>query len=1170
MKGRSLISTCILLFGGAAVCAAQESRATLIGRVTDPSGAIISGAAVRAINIATNAEVASSTNESGNYEIPYLLSGVYTVIVEMPRFKKSVRRGIQLRVGDRVTLDFTMAVGDVAETVTVTEETPLLEASSADMGLVMEQRRVQELPVVGGNPFYLTRLSAGVLASGGRSAGNAMDNGSATGIIVNGTRTNASEATVDGSPVMTNRSSSFAPPQDLVQEFKVNTATYDAAIGHAAGATTNVSMKSGTNSLHATGFLDNSNTRAVPWLTNRFLYDPRNQLSEIERQRQIPSWLHRRWGATMIGPVWLPKIYNGHNRTFWTFGYEHLRVYRNLSFTGTVPTEAQRRGDFSSLLKLGTRYQIYDPFTTVPAANGRFSRQPVPGNIVPANRIDPVGSKIAGYYPAPNQPGQNAEDTNNFFNTQKINRENYVYTSRVDHNFSSKNRFFIRWFNQQHDNYTDFLGTITNIDLLDRTAWGAVVDDVHVFSPTLLLNVRYGINFESNINSRGSQGFDLTSLGLPASLVTAIVNRLGPNGIAFPNVQVDGNAYTALSNNGGTSAATNYSTASATVTRMSGGHSTRAGAEYRLMRETAFNYGYSAPQLLFAGTHARGELDNAVAAPIGQGMATLLFGIPSGGTINNNASSAQQSGYWGFFIQDDWRVTSKFTVNIGLRYEYETPVNERYNRSIRGFDFTTQSPISQQAKANYARAPIPQIPVAEFRTVGGLLFAGTGGQASSVWTADGNNFAPRIGIAYQLNPKTVIRSGYGIFYDVIGVDRNDVNQGGFNQPTNLVPTLDNGQTYIGTLKNPFPNGVDPAPGASGGLNTFLGRAVTFFAERPRNPYNQRWSLSVQRQLPKRILLDASYVGNRAAKLAVTRELNPVPAQYLSTSSSRDQATIDFLSRQAPNPFFGIPEFAGTGLANQSVAVSQLLRPYPQFTSIQTSYPAGYSYYHSLQVAAEKRMSQGLSFQLSWTWSKFMEATSYLNDTDASLEKVISDLDFTHRFVLSTIYELPLGRGRKWFSQLPYAAEILLGGWQLQGWYEGQSGDTLGFGNAIFNGNLHDIVLPVSERRAERWFNTDAGFNKNSAQALANNIRRLSTRFSGVRADGINNFDLSIFKNVRFREKVTAQFRLENFNALNHVQFGGPNVTPTSAAFASITAEKGHGQRQITLGFKVLF
>jgi hypothetical protein len=291
---------------------------------------------------------------------------------------------------------------------------------------------------------------------------------------------------------------------------------------------------------------------------------------------------------------------------------------------------------------------------------------------------------------------------------------------------------------------------------------------------------------------------------------------------------------------------------------------------------------------------------------------------------------------------------------------------------------------------------------------------------------------------------------------------------------------------------------------------------------------------------------------------------------LSTSPVRDQAAIDFLSRQVSNPFFGIPQFAGTGHAAQRFGVSQLLRPYPHFSDVELTIPGGFSYYYSLQIGVEKRMSGGLTFQSAWTWSKFMEATTYRTASDPFPEKVVSPQDFTHRFVLSTIYEFPVGRGRKWFSSLGGVRQAVFGGWQLQGWFEGQSGEALGFGNAIFTGNLHDIEIPVNQRRAERWFNIDAGFNRVAAQQLANNIIGLSTRFNGVRADGVNNFDLSLFKNFVVREGFTTQIRIENYNALNHVQFGPPNTTPVNAAFGTITAEKGHGQRQLTFGIKAMF
>ncbi len=1166
---KTLLSGVISVFAAAVLSPAQESRATIIGRAADPTGAVVAGAKVNATNTATNTVAASSTNEGGNFEIPYLLPGMYRVTVEMPGFKKAVRDGIELRVSDRMTLDFRLELGDVAESVVVSGETPLLETSTASIGLVMDERRVAELPVVGGNPFYLARLTPGVLAAGGRSAGNPMDAGAATGVIVNGTRGGSSEVTVDGSPNMTNRNAVFSPPQDLVQEFKIHTATYDAAIGHAAGALTNVSMRSGANALHGSVYHNDSRWRGVPWFTNRFLADPRTILTPQERAAQIPSWLHQRSGVTASGPVRIPGLYQGRDRTFWTFGWENLNISRNLAFTGTVPTPEQLRGDFRPLLAFGARYQIYDPATTVPAPNGRFQRQPLPGNLVPASRIDPIAVKLLSFYPPANQPGT-ADFRQNFFRTRNIYRENYTYTSRIDHNFSDKNRFFARWNNSQHDNSTDTLPGITNIDLLDRTGFGAVVDDVHVFNPGLLLNVRYGVAYQSDLTRRGSQGFDLLSLGLPERLVSDIRAKLNPEGIAFPNVQIDGNAYTALGINGGGDAATHYHTAQATVTRIAGGHSTKFGTEYRLMRETGYGFGQVAPQLLFAGTYTRGPLDNATAAPIGQGLASMLLGIASGGVINNNASRAEQSGYISVFLQDDWRVTSKLSINLGLRYEYEPPITERFNRTVRDFNFTAPNPVTQRALANYIQAPISEVPASSFRTVGGLLFAGTGDQPRGLWSGDRNNFAPRLGIAYQLDKKTVARAGYGIFYDVLGVDRYGVNQGGFNQPTNLIPTLDNGQSFVARLSNPFPNGIESATGAAGGLSTFLGRGVSFFYGKPLNPYMQRWSFSIQRELPGRVVADVSYVGNRGTHLPVSQELNAVPRQYLSTAPARDQRTIDFLSQQVANPFSGIPEFAGTGLSGQRIGRSQLLRPYPHFTDITANLPIGISWYHSLQVAAEKRMSDGLTFQTSWTWSKFMERVAYSNQTDPLPEQVISPEDFTHRFVISWIYELPVGRGKRLMTDLGGWQQFLFGGWQLQGWFEGQTGNALGFGNALFTGDIRNIPIPLTERRAERWFNVDAGFNRNTAEQLASNIQTFPSGFSGIRADGINNWDLSLFKNFRIKERATAQLRFESYNALNHVQFAAPNTSPANTAFGSIVDEKGHGQRQITLGFKVVF
>ncbi|HEX4949494.1 MAG TPA: carboxypeptidase-like regulatory domain-containing protein [Blastocatellia bacterium] len=1167
-----------LLFAFVSLCwagvgYAQESRAVVLGRVTDASGAGVPGAKVMAQSLDTGITTSSVANEAGGYQINYLQPGPYKITVEATGFKKIARDSIDVRVGDRLALDFTLEVGSLSDTVSITSEAPLLDTSSATSGMVIDGKRAAELPMVGGNAFYLSRLAPGVMTSGGRSGANPFDYGSGTNLIGNGARSGTSEVTLDGSPNMFERNTSFSPPQDLVAEFKIQTISYDASIGHASGALTNVSIKSGTKDLHGTAYMNDSRLRAIPWHTNRFLgiqtAQPGANVEQI-RERNVPTWLHQRWGATATGPIVIPKLYNGRAKTFWSFGYEGLKIKRNLSFTGTVPTAKQRNGDFSELLPLGATYQIYDPFTIRPAANGRFSRTALAGNIIPANRIDPVAKKILAFFPLPNQPGS-ADGRQNYFTTQKIDRSNRNFLGRVDHNFNEKHRLFVRYTeNYQYDTTIPFEGGATGT-VAEQPGRGVAVDDVYTFGPTLIMNLRYSLSHQTPIAGRITNGFDLLSLGFPPSLVNEIKAKNNIAGVSFPSINITN--YTSIGQDGGNQRSIYYHVFGSTFTKIVNSHSVKFGGEYRLQRENGFNYGNVAPTFTFAEAYTRGPLDNSPVAPIGHGLASFLLGVPTGGSVSLNASRAQQSDYLSAFVHNDWRVSNRLTINAGIRYEIEGPPTERFNRSIRGFDPFVESPIAAQALANYRANPIPELPVANFKTLGGLNFAGVGGNPRGLWKSDTNNFMPRLGLAWSLNQKTVVRAGIGVYFDTIGVDREDVNQGGFNQATNFIPTLNNGQTYIASLSNPFPNGFQTPPGASQGVRTFLGRGISFFQERPLNPYNTRWSLAVQRELPGRMVAEVTYVGSRANKLGLTRNLNALPARYLSTKTERDQATIDFLGAQVRNPFFGIADFAGTGLAGQNVARSQLLRPFPHFGDILVGESSGYSWYHSMQVSVEKRLTKGLTFQASWTYSKFMQATEFLNDQDLRPSEVISDQDYPHRFVLNGIYELPFGKGKKFLSDANWFAEAVLGGWQLQGWYEGQSGEALGFGNVIVRGNLRDLVLPVSQRTTDAWFNLTAAntvFERDPAKQLASNLRTLPLRFSFIRADGTNNFDLSLFKNYQLTEKFKIQFRAESFNALNHVQFANPATGVTNTAFGTITNEKGHGQRQWTFGLKLMF
>jgi len=1162
----------MLWFSWALPCWGQELRGVFLGRILDQQGGAIPGAQVQVLNLDTNFTVGTITNAEGNYTVPYLVAGRYRITVELTGFKKSVKEPLELRTNERLTVDIVMEIGQITDTVTVTGEAPLLAQSTASTLMSVDSKRVSELPSVGGNPYYLTRISPGVASNNGRYAGNSFDSGAATGAVtVNGTRTNSNEAQLDGAPNMQGRAVAFSPPPDLVEQVRIETTSYDASTGHTAGANVNVTMKSGTNALHGTVYGFHSQWRAVPWHTNNVLYNPANKFTQQQIDARIPIWRHQRYGATGSGPIRIPGLFDGRDKLFWSFGYDGLHVLRNLGFFGTVPTAAERNGDFSALLALGSQYQIYDPATIKPAAGGRFSRSPLPGNKIPESRISPIAKAILPYWPMPNnESAALADGTQNYFRTQDNNRNNRVMYARIDYNVSAVHRMFFRVNNNYRYEHNLTLPTVALGNWSKQKGWGAVVDDVYTFSPSLLLNLRYGWTFQNPYNTRDSQGFDLTSLGLPKSLVNDITGKAPADGLTFPLVVVDGGGFTNIGSDGGDTTKNNYHTFQGTVTKVTGNHSLRFGAEYRLMQETGYSYGNVAPRLEFSTTWTRGPLDNSPAATLGQGLASFLLGIPTGGYVSVNASRASQSTFTGLYLHDDWKVTKRLTLNLGVRWEYEGAVTERFNRTVRGFDAAVASPIQSKAQANYALNPIPDLPANAFRTMGGLTFAGVG-VPRSLWNADKNNFAPRVGLAFTLNPKTVVRAGYGIFYDVVGVDRTTGNQTGYSLNTLLVPSLDSGQTFVATLSNPFPTGVSAPPGSGQGLATSLGRAISFYNEKSLNPYMQRWSLIIQRELPWRTVAEIFYVGNRGSKIYATRNINAVPRQYYSTATSRDQTTINFMTANFKNPFSGIAEFAGSNLAGANISRSQLLRPYPQFLDINVSEPVGYSSYHSLQAQVEKRFSRGFTYQASYTWSKFLEATGYLNPSDAAPEKVISDLDYPHRFVAVSVMELPVGQGKWLLSNSGRILDSFLGGWQLQVWYEFQSALPLGFGNALLKSGMtmDDIRLPRDRRDTTRWFNVDA-FDRATANRLEWNIRTQSTRFGKVRAAAVNNWDLSLFKNVRITEGLRCQVRLESFNALNHVNLGSPNTDPYNAAFGSINGELGHGQRQVTVAFKLIF
>ncbi len=1127
---------------------AQDARGTVVGRVTDSSGAVILGAEVRITNDSTNVSAVARSNDAGNWVLPYLLPGTYTLSCEFQGFKKWTRPSIQVRINDTVEVNIALEIGDVTETVTVTDTTPLLSSAEASLGQVVDERRVLELPLFAGNAMDLVHLAPGTVNGTDMRLRKAGFNNAPSQFSTDGGGNYQNEFSIDGvSNTYSDGTSprvAFSPPATAISEFKIQTSVFDASLGHTMGSTVNVSTKAGTNDIHG---------EMHEWLRHSMFDCP--DIFQNRSGQGLAVYQDNRYGFSVGAPVVLPKIYNGKNRTFWFFAWEANKFGSAAggSATSTVPTAKMHNGDLSEWLALGSSYQVYDPMTTTKVGD-RYVRQPIAGNIIPANRIDPVGKKLIDLFPLPNQAGTK-EFLNNYYRTGKALEDYWVWMARFDHAFSENHRIFIRlhrdfweedknrWFNDNNNGI-----------VLNRNNKGFAFDDVYVINPTFLLNFRYGITYQDFPERRVSQGYDLASLGFSSKLLSLIPDK---SLATIPRVNVA--PFTVLSNwesgDGVTASTTNSFVLN--LTKLQGNHSFRFGPELRIYRESRNRYNTAvSPQFTPASTYTRAT-DTSTAPTRGGELAAFLLGVPAG-DMSIVDSYVEQDKYFALYLQDDWKLRKNLTLNLGLRWEMETPLTERFNRSALHYAFNTANPLNDAARAAYALNPIPELAAADFKAMGGLTFAGANNR--KYWKGEKNNLAPRFGLAYQVTPKTVVRAGYGVFFASIGVNYTNTNLTGFSQSTPMQATKDSGITYIATNGNPFPDGLLKPPGASDGLMTNIGQSVSFFAEERKHPYSQRWSIGFQRELPMKTMIEMSYVGNRNVRVGVNRELSYTPAKYLSTSPTRDQATIDYLGKTFPNPYYGLNSIYGK---NSSRA--NLLRPYNQFSSVVLqSDPAAYTWYHSMQSRIERRFADGWTAQVSYTWSKAMQATEFLNSSDLMPSEVISDLDRPHRISGSGIWEIPFGHKRKWGADSHKAVNFILGGWQFNALYQHQSGQALGFGNVIFNGDLDNIVLPKGQRGVDGWFNVNAGFERASAKQLGSNIRTFPLRFSGVRGPTQDRWDFSMIKTFRISERWNCQFRAETFNGLNHPNLANPTTTVTSSTFGVITSQNPPRSWQFSL------
>jgi hypothetical protein len=1158
MKDRILS---LILLAAPACILAQDFRASITGRITDPSGAVIAGSKVTVTNLATRVPTEVITNEQGAFTVPYLIPGTYEVRAEAAGFKTGVRDRISLQTSDRRTLDLTLEVGAAAEVIEVRDQPSLIDTSAAVAGTVISNRTVTQIPTLTRIPYLMASLSPGVVARDmNGTIPNAAGNATASGIRVNGGFGDTSnEYLIDGVPNNTTSRVAFIPSADAIQEFKIVGNAYDAQYGRQAGSTINLTIRNGTNDYHggAYHFYRDSSMGANSFQSN---------LSG----RPKDDWRYNLWGGQLGGPIRIPRLYEGRNRTFFFFNYEGMIDLEPRFSIRSVPTAEQRMGDFSQTTapsgNTRSLVTIYDPLTTN-ASTGQ--RQPFPGNRIPADRISPIARNVLEFVALPNLPVNPAQATGVMNYVPGIPTEDTIDSAvtRLDHQFSDRHKVFatLRW-NHWEESIGNAFGNIATGQLATRINRGIGLDDVYVFGPATVLNLRYGLaRWESPTIGSGF-GFDPSRLGFSPSVVAGLPVR------SFPSFSIAGGL-------GGTptdyTITTNHSWIGA-LTRTQGRHTVNMGAQFMVLQTAAFNAGSGAGSYSFTPQFTQRDFQTADRFS-GSDVASFLLGYPASGQASFNSSGFYSQRYLGLYIQDDWRVSSRLTVSLGLRWDVETPQRERFLRSNRGFDTTTASPVEAAAQAAYARSPLPELPAAQFHVRGGQLFAGINGQPERNFDTDYRTWQPRVGVAYRVDSKTAIRAGFGLFTSKT-IDRG--GQLGYSLDTPYVATTDGGRTPANSLGNPFPQGFLSPVGSSRGLATSLGQQPRWDDPTRRLPFSIQSSFHVQRELPGTWLVEAGYAYNKSKRLAINVPSNQVPLdRFLELGKPRYDSSGALLPQpfrledRTTNPFFGLPEFAGTALGTGSTtSVLQLMSAFPQFTAFNRGLvDAGRSSYHGLQLKLEKRFSETLSLIVSHTWSKQLDYTTFLTilpNLGYQVDHSLNPDDRTHYFSAGWSWELPFGRGRRFAGGAAGLSNALIGGWQLAGFYTLQSGRPVSFSGANLTWNGQNASLSSGERSLDKWFRTESFGPVPKERTYA--LRTTPITFSTIRASRQNNVDLAVFKNFRPVERLTLQFRAESFNALNHPRFGDPNTAPTNAAFGSVAKSQLNQPRIIQVALKANF
>jgi hypothetical protein len=1140
--------TLVLFLVSLSTASAQEGRASIAGLVTDPSGAAVPGAAITVQSLDRNTQSSATGSESGRYQVAFLLPGKYSITVEAPGFKRYVNPAVELATAEKLGLDIRLEVGVATESVTVTEAAGLVETESAQRGSVITSKELHDLPNQGRSVFQMVWAVAGVTRTGtGWGSMSPQGVANATGFSLNGGRPGENEVLLDGvSDVHGGRQVKNIPSLETVEEFKVIANPYDSSFGRTGGGAISFTTKAGTNQIHGVAweFLGNNKLNANAWQLNR-TGTPRAQ-SNVNI-----------FGFEVDGPVYLPKLVDGRNKFFFMFSNEGWR-FRGVDIQQfTIPLAEQRNGDFSRLFAAtGQAVAVYDPSTTRSDGAGGFRRDPFAGNRLPASRISPIAAKAASFLPTPTFAGQGPGQVNNYvrptMNRFGINQQ----AARIDYNVTSNNRVYFRYSNTPFEEIRALGWGGENVAEpsgnapLTRNGVNWSFDWTSTLRPRTMFNVRFGLtrweDFAGNLIGRG---YNPRDLGFPDSLVSQF------KVLQFPRFDIAG-GYAPIGSNRPGNLETDYAySLQPNLNLVRGGHVIKMGAEFRRFEKNRIGLGLISGQYSFGREFTQANPLRADALS-GNEFASFLLGVPNGGRFDSNMHPAYKFYYYSGFIQDDWKLIQRLTLNLGFRWDYEAPLSERYNRQVRGFAFDQPASIANRVQG--------------LRLTGGLLYAGTSGNARQAFNRDLVRPQPRVGVAYKISDNWVLRGGYGLFF----LGQYEEGPGnGFSRSTPLIASNDGGLTPRVTLANPFPEPLLQPVGSSLGLATDLGLGLSPQYLDRKLPYSHQVSFGFQTHV-RGWVIESAYQGNFTRRLAVAMSINNIPVAELGRASS-------YYTDRITNPMAGlVPDNASKNGA--TIPRQDLLIPFPHFAGINlTNIPIGRQGYHGWQNSVKRRFSKGYTIQAAYTVSKTLEAVSPLNAQDfnastplqSGLEQRLLEWDVPEKLAVLGTYELPIGRGKKYGTSMGSFLNAIAGGWQLNGNVTRQSGFPAPFPNAAPVA-ARSAALGAGERTRERWFDVtlwrDASGRPVPVQAPFT-LRNFPTRFGDVRLPMLNNLDLSLFKDFAITERMKLNFRAEWYNITNTPWFPRLDTTSITAAnFGSLNLSQTNTPKRAVLGLRLLW